>query len=182
MHRLLGVALIMVGGLSTGAFASNLPQAFNAQDWQALVDQASNKGQVMPFGDGMELHYLAKFDPADTQGPHNAAYFSVVGVRDSDGVFHPLNISLVDENWQITDGNWWIDQWIFQGDLDGSLVKTGHSRIVETPKNIVLETKDFPTQPVTDSRSLDLWGLELSRWHKTDDSRARRDRASFSLP
>lgn len=156
-------ALFCLLALSFGVPAFAAPE-FNPAEWDRLVAQASASENRLPF-DESELRYLEFLEPADKSAPHLAEYFSVVGVNGPDGFF-AYKVSLVIEDWQKTaDGNWAIDQWIYEAGMSGDIYRLMHIEMTQAPGGRVLDYKHLPVGAPNSPEEQERWQGFLSRWY-----------------
>lgn len=156
------------------AFADT-PANFDATKWNTLVQNVSAKGTRADLVDGVTFKTFSVINPRDTARPHTAEYFSTVGSVDSEGQFAATSVSAVSENWSIDqEGNWVIDQWLWNTTLNGDLLSLNHSVLRETATGRVLSIDTFPTGGVHDTAELARWGAKLDFWFHAPASGLRR--------
>lgn len=117
------------------------------RDWNGLLDAAAASENQLdtPYG---TYRYLQHIDPADTDQPHRAEYFSVVGGFDANGVFLMDHVEVVSEVWTLdAAGAWKIDQWGFTVAIDGTVTFSMHNDLNIERGGRVLEHRSIPTTP-----------------------------------
>lgn len=172
MKIFIAAALFVLSHTTAQAFEiQGLPPQFDAQKWQALVDQAAKSPDVMDSQMG-QFRILTRMTPNDPTQVHQADYFSVIGYPTTDGSsFSVMSVSAVSETWDIdADGNWDVDQWIYRLSAEGELTGISHNRLVETQDGYVLRYDSFPTKGPEDAGELAHWGLKLEEWLTTPAS------------
>jgi hypothetical protein len=108
--------------------------------WGAIVEKALAYGLITEDDWSVPgSRYLDDF-AGPNDGSHKADYFSIWGYTGQGGEFFPDSVTMVSENWEITqDGNWRIDQWIHSVDLDGTAQKVSHTVLSETMDGQILD-------------------------------------------
>ncbi len=168
MRAILLSAIFCFSLLSTGpASAANTPPGFEAARWEKLWKLVAFIGEKMDFGDNQQLRHFKNIVPENKQAPHKADYFSAIGQLDEFGKFHAREISVVSEDWRKQEnGNWEIEQWIFQVRLNGELRSVRHALIIETPEGSVLDVQELPSGAVDSPEELARWGAKLNEWYR----------------
>lgn len=158
----------MVVGLAFTNFAQaeNLPPGFDESRFLNLLHFAAEKGKPMKV-DAYEYRVLSNISEPDPSKTHYSDYFSLVGGTDSAGNFGVLEISAVSEFWERqANGNWIIDQWIWEVAPNGELIRNLHYIIVETFDGSVLELKYLPNDGPQAPEELARWGAKLDQWYQ----------------
>jgi hypothetical protein len=120
------------------------PPGMNLAAFQSLTMAASIKGEVLQ-GNDYDFHVLKRVTPANPNNTHHAEYFSAVGITDTEGKFSAFQVSVVSEHWvKKANGNWDIDQWIWNAALDGEMQLVYHFRLQETADGSVLGDDAMP--------------------------------------
>jgi len=160
--------------------------------WGDLLRKIGTKGEYMrPFGDD---NPIATFGLADirpnvtreTGIPHKSDYINLWGATDPEtNKFHPNFVTLVSEDWQalkdqskkpeVLEGCanakcFYIDQWLFTVELDGSLRRRGdkysfsHLYVIENSDGRVFDSgaiQPFASDDQGKAKFADL----LKKWH-----------------
>ena len=158
--------LIALFALLASPFSANAatPPGFDSAKWDQLVAKVALVGMPGSIAD-YETRTFSNLQPADKTQPHLAEYFSTMGVFDSAHRYNALYVSAVSENWSKDgDGNWVIDQWIWQVDLRGNLKSVYHGILVETANGTVLDVRNAPAGAADSPEELQRWGAKLAEW------------------
>ena len=148
--------VVSIGGSRALAMGSSV---------DVVVSKIVTSGTAMPVGNGDELLTLTFRDPADPALAHRAEYVSTVGVRDAAGKYYPQSLTAVSENWQKSaDGNWRIEQWIFNATLSGELTSIDHAAVLETQDGRYLGSDNLPVGKPSDPAERNRWALKLDEW------------------
>ena len=168
MKILIAVLFPVLLQVSAQASAGSVPPQFDAQKWSALVAAAAASTDSMDTDYG-QFRSLTRITPLSTDKPHQADYFSAVGYPDSEsGRFSVMYLSAVSETWAIdANGNWDVDQWIYQLTTEGELASVAHYHLVEQPDGRVLGDDVVPTKGADDPGELQHWGEKLAEWQST---------------
>ena len=82
---------------------------------------------------------MTEMVPNNPTKSHHSEYFSIVGNYAGQN-FSPMEVLQVSETWILNkQGNWNIDQWFFDVDMNGHLIAENHIKLVETPDREVLD-------------------------------------------
>lgn len=155
MKQLIALALGLL--MSFSAVADVDPQ------WNQLTTKIVNEGYYTPtdFADYLSLADIQPTD--DREKDRVASYISVVGGYDQDGVFQFGRVEAVWEDWKRdAEGNFHVDQWLFQLGADEQMWRYSHSIRVFTPTGTLLDSEDPPT---TDNEFNKKWNEILQKWY-----------------
>jgi hypothetical protein len=145
------------------AFASTTASA-SADQWNQLVNETVQKGTDAVYGDS-DWKILARVVPGDTSKPRQADYFSTIGGVGPDGKYLASAVSVVSENWQITNGNWDVDQRIYNLTINGDLIQVNHNHLMEKMDGTVIGDDSLPVGKITDADVLAEWNKKLAEWY-----------------
>lgn len=149
------------------AIAANTPPGFETARWEKLWKLAAFIGEKMNFGENQQLRHFKNIVPENQALPHKADYFSTIGVLDQFGKYHAQEISVVSEDWRRQgNGNWEIEQWIFQVRLNGDLKSVRHALVIKTPDGLVLDIQELPSGAADSPEELARWGTKLHEWYE----------------
>lgn len=142
--------------------ASALAPGIDGAKFESLVKKTIFEGQVLQNIYGTTI-YLGRVVPQDTTKPRSADYFTaVVTVRDN--IVIPTRYDVVSENWSISaEGNWVIDQFIFQLTPAGDLDKALHQRVTETPEMSVIKVEQIPA-PIAAPETQETLRKVMDQW------------------
>lgn len=161
-----------------------------ASTWSDLLHKIGRGQYAKPFGDDNPIGTfgLANVRPnvtRDTGTPHKADYINLWGAIGEDEKFHPAFVTLVSEDWQalkdqsskpdVIEGCknskcFYVDQWLFTLELDGSLRKRGdkyvfsHLFVIENTDGRVWDSG--AVQPfATDDQGKAKLATLIKQWH-----------------
>jgi hypothetical protein len=140
------------------------PPGLNLAAFQSLTMAAAIKGEVLQ-GNDYDFHVLMRVTPTNPNKTHHAEYFSAAGVTDTNGKFSAFQVSVVSEHWvKKMNGNWDIDQWIWNAALDGEMQLVNHFRLQETAEGSVVGDDALPLgSPVEQAAR---WVKKVAEWVK----------------
>ncbi len=148
-------ATLLTFTLFLGQFAWSQDLTPKISKWDNILEQIKISDKFMEDGQGFTYKYVEKIEPSDRNKPRTALYFTGKGVVSEDSVFHIFEVSVVFEKWAFNaDGNWVINQWIFQTNLQGELLRTMHIHMVQTLDGRVLEHDGLPVGSIEEQTSL----------------------------
>ena len=149
--------------LSLHAYATT-PPGLDLARFQSLTAAAGIKGEVLQ-GNDYDFHTLSRLTPANPKKSHHAEYFSAVGITDTEGRFSAFQVSVVSEHWvKKANGNWDVDQWIWNSALDGELQQVYHFRLQEDAGGSVIGDDAIPMG--SPAEQLKGWEKKIAEWEK----------------
>ncbi len=161
------LTLFLTPFLISPAIAGHIPPGFDAQKWNSFVQK------VVAFGESTLIEpytfrHLSRLQPQDKTKPHQADYIRTTGVVDSQDNYIPFSVSAVSENWAVNaEGNWVIDQWLWDVNLDGGLETVQHFMLVETPSGTVLDVQNLSAGQPSSAEELARWSDKFAEWLRT---------------
>ena len=165
LHSLLSILFISGLTLTVTASADNLPPGFDLAKWHALLETTGKNGKAVKTELG-ETRTVSRIVPNDLTVTHHADYLTTRGYTDSENKFHAGTTFSVSENWQLhADGNWYIDQWLYELSFYGDVISLNHMSIVERPDASVLDYNEIPNLGLTSPEELGRWGKQLDLWY-----------------
>ena len=183
----------LAAGARTFAGAPTFVKAAKTADsnsWTDLLHKIGQGEYSRPFGDDNPIGTFGLADVRPNVGretgtPHKADYINLWGAVDQDNKFHPAFVTLVSEDWQLLKDQsskpevlegcknvkcFYIDQWQFTLELDGSLRKRGdkyafsHLYVIETTEGRVFDNGAVQPFATDDQGKAKLAGL-MKQWH-----------------
>ena len=158
------ILLMLLAFSAPLANAATAPN-FDLARWSKLMNRMILEGSRTDSTYGTMLS-LSKVNPPDESKSRQAEYISVLGTY-SDNIFMPLMVSAVSETWTLLDnGNWDIDQRIYNTQPMGDLSKVLHLHIVKSSDtNTVLTYDHLPVGEIYSVEELTNWGKKLNEWY-----------------
>ena len=153
--------------IAMSAFVS-LAQAESliVMDWESTVEKAINEGDPIQVNH-WTVKVLSAVVPDNENVDRTADYFSVTGITDSYGVFHPDHVSIVSEVWELKNGDEWnITQWLFQTTLDGSLTSATNRLVVKKTNGRVLDVVNYPHGGLDSDEVIESYESILHNWYQ----------------
>lgn len=140
------------------------PKIVSRTPWQQILDKVRAKGKFSPRDGDIPATKGLEYVRGRADADHVVDYINIWGDVDSRGAFAESNVTMVSEDWRIgTDGNWHIDQWIFETDLEGATTRAAHNALVETRDGRVLGY-DNENLPQGDPRVRTKYDSLISLW------------------
>jgi hypothetical protein len=157
---------VLAAGAARAMLASpraTAPKGAGADAWNAILAKAEAGGTYSPENEDIPATMGLQRVVGAAAADHVADYFNLWGGKDANGVFQAGSASFVSEDWRIIDGDWNIDQWIFQLNMDGSIAQPTHNVLVETMDGQVLQDDGDPL-PNTDPRIAQEYQSLITFW------------------
>lgn len=135
-------------------------------DWNSTVAKAITDGDPIQVNQ-WTIKVLSAIVPNDENVDRTADYFSVAGLTDRYGNFHPDHVSIVSEVWELKNGDEWnITQWLFKTTLDGSLTSATNRMVVKKTSGRVLDVVNYPHGGLDSEEVIESYESILSNWYK----------------
>lgn len=113
------------------------PKAPSAPDavWQKVLEAVRNDGKYRPETDEMPGSFSLSEVAGDPKGDHIVREIAVLGMLNEDEQFQAMGAVFVVKSYKLDakDGNWLIDQWLFQADIYGDVMNAGHGVVIQSP-------------------------------------------------
>lgn len=125
--------------------------------WAKVLETVKRDGKYTGGNAFMPGSFAIEDSTGDPKGEHTKRAISVLGMINEEDLFEPVGAILVVMEYKLDpkDGNWRIDQWMFQTDIYGEVGELGHGTMIKSPDGKVLgttrETVD-PADPKTQAQ------------------------------
>jgi len=127
--------------------AAKPPEADDAV-WAKVIETVKRDGKFKDGGGFMPSIFSIEDVSGDPKADHSMRGVSFVGGVNEEEQFEAMGALLVFQDFKLgKDGNFQIDQWVFQTDVYGRVGNVGHGTVVQTPDGKVLSTTPDKLSP-----------------------------------
>lgn len=114
--------------------AAKAPEANDAV-WQKVLETVKRDGKFKPGSAIMPSAFSIEDTTGDPKADHAKHGVTFLGLLNDDEQFEAMGALFVVQEFKLDpkDGNWHIDQWMFETDVYGAVADAGHGTIVQTP-------------------------------------------------
>ena len=113
------------------------PKAPSAPDavWRKVLEAVKNDGQYRPEAGQMPGAFSLSDVVGEPKGDRVVWKIAVLGMLNEDEQFEAMGAILVAKEYTLDakDGNWHIDQWLFQTNIYGDVMNAGHGVVIQSP-------------------------------------------------
>jgi hypothetical protein len=122
--------------------APKAPKAPVAADavWQKVLEAVKKDGVYKPEAGQVPGMFTLEDVVGDPKADHTMYGITVLGILNEDGQFQAMGALIVRQEFKLDpkDGNWHVDQWMFQTDIYGEVGRAGHGTLILAPDEKVL--------------------------------------------
>lgn len=110
------------------------PEASEAV-WQKVLETVKRDGKYKPGGEVSPSVFSLQDKSGDEKADHSVIAVSFLGLVNDEEQFEALGALFVVQEFKLDpkDGNWRIDQWMFETDVYGAVGGAGHGVMIQTP-------------------------------------------------
>lgn len=147
--------------------AAPAPKALSADEavWGKVLETVKRDGKYTP-GNGL---MPGSFSIEDSTGDKKAAFtmsgISVLGMVNDEEQFEAMGAMIVamESKLDAADGNYHVDQWLFQTDIYGEVGEIAHGTIIKSPDGKIVGTKRETVDPA-DPKTKAAYDAALKHW------------------
>lgn len=127
------------------------PKAPTANDavWQKVLEAVKTDGVYTPEAGRMPGTFSLEDVMGDPKANHTIQGITVGGLLNEEGQFQAIGAILIVSNFKLDpkDGNWRVEQWVFETDIYGQVANAGHGTAVQTPDGKVVSAAPDKLNP-----------------------------------
>jgi hypothetical protein len=111
------------------------PPTANDAVWQKVLETVKKSGKYAPEAGLMPGSFAIEDSTGDPKAAHVEQGITVLGTLNDDEQFEAMGALLMIQSFTLDpkDGNWRIDQWMFETDIYGQVQDAGHGTVITTP-------------------------------------------------
>lgn len=133
--------------------------------WQKVLEAVRNDGTYEPGTGPMPGMFSIEDSTGDPKGAHVKHAITILGMINDDGQFEAMGAVIVfaESKLNAKDGNYHVEQWMFQTDIYGDVEQAGHGVILMSPDGKPLGSKRSELKPA-DPKIQKQYDAMLKHW------------------
>ncbi|MBI4377087.1 MAG: hypothetical protein HY549_11635 [Elusimicrobia bacterium] len=159
-------ALRVIAGSSLLKIPVDQSRFVKINPWRDILEKVRKFGTTYPEDGRFPGGYGLSDIRGETASDHLADYVNLWGFWNGKGDFFPSFATMVSEDLKIAgDGNWHINQWLFQLDLEGIPTSISKVFMIQTKERRVLEHRS-EGKTLADAETKKRHESLVEQWHK----------------
>jgi hypothetical protein len=133
--------------------------------WAKVIETVKRDGKYKPGNPVTPGSFSIEDTIGDPKGDHSMHGISVLGMLNDEEKFEALGVLIVFMDFKLDpkDGNWHIEQWIFQTDIYGEVGESADGTITKGPDGKILGTTHSARSP-SDPKIQAQYDAMLKHW------------------